>query len=510
MRRKWFIRIILILMIFAATGTVAARDIIRGDMCHIEAETVINSNVFVLCRTLIIDGTINGNLLGTATAATLNGTISGDVYLIAGQLDVTGILGDDLHFAGPVLRIEQPAEFQNEAADILSLSLSTRLFQGAKLPNSLINVGYQLIIDGEVGGEVNFWGSALEIDGIVDGDVDANVGDSEATSVPRLQSLLIPFSFDVNLINPGLRLAETGEIKGELRYSAPTEGIIDGQVGESIIFLSETTDFTPAIPLVEPEQPASQEANRYISRVIGELIPLGIIGMVGILIMPRYLARPAKNLQNKPLSNLALGLLSFIVSFPIIVIIAFVSILIVLFLLFLQQDNLAIFLAIVLGVVDLGGASIFYFIAIFIARVVVCLAIGRIVMRSLLIDDGSQRYLLVSLLPGVVLVSLFVSLPFVGLLLNALAAFIGLGAILTTIRNRLRVIRAATPPMTNNAHGSNFASAWSTTTEYDEYLKLPETIEEAIKRPPPIPHDPIRPLGMDNLPEGFEWWDDES
>lgn len=48
---------------------------------------------------------------------------------------------------------------------------------GTSIPGNIAAAGYQLVLNGDVGGEVNFWGSGLAINAAVGGDVDAVVGD---------------------------------------------------------------------------------------------------------------------------------------------------------------------------------------------------------------------------------------------------------------------------------------------------------------------------------------------
>lgn len=82
-----------------------ARAIRQGDQCIIDAYETIQGNLFTLCRTLQIRGTVNGDVLGASTDAQITRKVAGDVYLLAGQLEISGEVGEDVHFAGAVLRL---------------------------------------------------------------------------------------------------------------------------------------------------------------------------------------------------------------------------------------------------------------------------------------------------------------------------------------------------------------------------------------------------------------------
>jgi hypothetical protein len=91
------------------------------------------------------------------------------------------------------------------------------------------------------------------------------------------------------------------------------------------------------------------------------------------------------------------------------------------------------------------------------------------------------------MLAGVALLAVLFSLPLIGWLFSAVSAFLGLGALLLIIRGQVRVIRAAP--------GSR--------------IRLLPRQKDIPEIPPPMIGDSKRPLGMDNLPEGFRWWEGE-
>ena len=491
MRIKRVLIVLIALLVILTQGNTNAREVRQGDRCVIGANEVIQGNLFALCRTLIINGRVEGNLMGAATRSEINGTVTGDVSLLSGQLDVNGTLGGDLHFGGGVLRILPTAKFEGETSDLIGLNLSTTLAEGVTIPGSVTDVGYQLVLDGTVNQEVDFWGSALTMNGAAGGDVNATVGDPQS-GISQLQTLLIPFSWDVNLINPGLIVGKDGNIEGNLQYSGPVEGAIDGKVDGATQFKAVITqpDLTQ---IIADEEGAQRGLSVYLSQASHEFITLAIVGIIGLLTIQRQLQSPIKHIQSRPLPSMGVGLLVFILAFPIVLMVFVFLILAIFTLILLQLDGLL--LALVSGTLIgtlVGAVSAFFFVAIFVSRIIVCLWAGRTLMRLVLGDDGSSRVTYLSLILGVALLALLSPLPVVGWILNALALFLGLGALVIGGQAQFRLYRDVGAPMPLRV---------STPI-------LPRRPDNARPFPPPIIHDNAQPVGMENLPEGFTWWED--
>jgi hypothetical protein len=493
-------RHIIICAILLFLGTVSfahAQGILDGESCHVEADTIITGNLFVLCGELKIEGVVNGSVIGVARTTHFTGAINGSIYLLGVELNVGGTLEKDVHFGGVSLNITPQAEFLSPNGSIISGTLSNRILAGSVVPGHFTVASYQLVIDGDVEGEVNFWGSALTINGTIGQDVFATVGNAENTGVAsQIETLLIPFRIDVTLIDPGLVISESGKIGGQLEYTSSAIGVIDGEVTRPPIFNSTLDPL-----LIGPNaEPSAQNIGRFLQATIREFSSLVFIGFLCVLLIPRYVEAPIRTLQRNPVSTLGIGLLGFIMSFPIVLVFALLSIGLIVLLITLRLNNVVLFTAIVLGLTNVGSASIFYFVAIYIARIVVALAVGRFIVRVLLrtADDGTWRYMVLSMVIGVLMLSFLGSIPTIGIGLNALALFFGLGAILSMVRTQYRKLIRPT-----SAHPPTTATSPLYTPEF--LPKLPYLSDEAVNYPPPLIED-TSALGSDNLPDGFNWW----
>lgn len=490
MRRLVLGFVFLSIFLLFGRGEAWARTIRQGDQCLIDTNEVIQGNLFAMCRTLQIKGTVNGDVLAAATDAKITGKITGDVYVIAGQLEISGEVGQDVNFAGSVLRLMPTAKLSSPTSDLMSLSLSTTVDSGTQIPGNITSAGYQLVVNGDVGGEVSFWGSALVINSVVTSDVDAAVGDSQSTGVSQVQTLIVPFGWDVQLTDPGLIIGDKGVVGGHLKYSAVTEGVVKGKVTGDYLFtkVAAQPDLTQII-----QNENQNSVQLLVGATIHEFAILALIGILGLVFLPRQFQVPLRALQSRTLPSTGMGLLAFIISFPItIMMLILIVLLLIAPLIILQLDSLFVFLfsGTVLGAWG-GIASVFYFTAIFISRVIVALLIGRGIVRAVIGDDGSQRVAFISMIVGVLLLAIVVSLPVIGIIVSAVTAFMGLGAILIVINNQMRALREQVPQSALRVKAISPSSHRSPARQF-----APPMLEEGSGP------------GMDNLPEGFDWWDD--
>lgn len=467
-------RVFTILLLFlCSAGVVSARQILQADQCLVRTDETVEGNLFATCRTLVVDGRITGDLYGAAATAQINGTIDGSIYLLSGQLDVYGSIGSDLHFAGAVLRLHDGAAI--ESGDLVSVTLST--VSSVPIAGSVVNAGYQTILEGNVGSEVNFWGTSLTLDATVGGDVDASVGDPESAGVAELRALLTPL--DIELRNPGLYVTQDAMIAGQLTYSGPVEGEILAELPREPIF--EQSLVQPDLAVMTETDNLLQSLTSYFSQVVREFITLSLVGALVLLLIPHVIQAPVPTLRLRTLPSLGVGLITFILSFPVFFIILLLSIIFVLVLSLLQLPELTLVSALIVGVVDFSAIGLFYFIAFMISRVIFALVLGRFLLRRFVVGDMQPRAALLRLLVGVAALSLLASLPFVGWLVSAIALFLGLGAILTLLHEEIEKIRATPQPAAESIEGHPV--------------------------PPPAVADEPREPGLENLPEGFHWWE---
>lgn len=520
MLRKLFI--LCCLLISIPTITVSARDVMSDTICTVDENQIIDGSLFAFCEELYIDGIVRGDVFGATVRTVINGTVDGSLYMIGGQLDVYGVVAKDIHYAGAVLRFN-PITFnesaeqdnpENNPADtdeppiiistqsIKALTLSTTLSRATVVEDGVINVGYQLIMNGDINSEVSFWGSTFILNGMIDGNVYAVVGDPASDS-SQIETLLLPLNLDLSLLNPGLTVGEDSEIRGLLSYRGPVEGQIDGTLA------LEPNYVPPPINIINFDEP--DFFTLYFEALGSEFATLVIIGLIVVFFGSSLLHSPIANLRTRPFASLGVGLLGFLLSFPIVLIILALSLSLLGILFIIGFRGVVIAIAVVLGLVNIGGVSIFYFIAIFVARALAGLAIGRLTLRLAFNrqDVDEHRWLqYVALILGVFIVSILISLPMIGIILNAMVLFLGLGAMLIAVLAQIERFRSSAP----SPRPAWYTPSPSVIREHRFRGDLQQaSLPQASSTPTAMldgssdADSDFPPPGTENLPEGFDW-----
>jgi hypothetical protein len=516
LRPSWRVMALLILLFGIFVGQTFARELWQGEQCTLAEGETMRGTMFVLCENLQIEGHVTGDVIGLALRATITGNIDGDIYLGGGELDIQGRITGNIHYGGVALNILPPeTETQSSQSDttpslppqldvfrenrlntgqiggdLYSVTLSTHLHADTQLLGGVLAFGFQFINDGIIEREVNYWGSALRVSGRINSDVYADVGDPN-TDGGQIETLLLPLQFDIELGQAGMQISDNAVIRGELQYRAPATGTVEGRIIGGVNF-SETS----VIVLPTLEEPGSLQI--YFDQFTREASTLMSIGLLLVLIAPSAIQQPLSMMRSRPVPSIIVGMLSFILSFPIILILLVLTIALLIVLEVIGLHGVTIAAGIVLGLANVGGISIFYFLAIFVARTLVGLAIGRVLLRIFMNGSALQHRMSVQIIVGTLLLALSASLPLIGWVFNALALFIGLGAILTIILDKFQQMRSSTP---QTAPFGTPAPA-----KYPRPVMPNVPIVQPVPRSQPdiSPQDLHTPTGMNNLPSGFD------
>ena len=469
------------------SGAVFARAMHRGENCSVPADTVIQGSLFVFCQNLDIAGKVEGNLIGIGLRATITGEIGRNVYLAGLELDLTGTVHGDLHYLGLMLGLAsaEAAPRPPVLGQLTFAALSFKLDADAQVFGAITGFGYQALLDGEVRGEVNYWGSAFLLDNVLQGDVYTTVGNPEA-DVSDVETLLLPLGIEFAPAAPGLTITSNGRISGNLEYIGPAEAAIDGSIAGEVTYYS-------TVPVFIPELPQRGLATLFYDHFVRELTVLLTVGILGIALAGRRFRYPLTQLRRRPAHSFVIGMLLFIISFPIALILLLATLFIVLLLLVLNLDGVALPVATFLGLVNVCLIGGFYFCAIFIARAVFGLGLGRMVLQIAADRASARRRPRLSVIIGVALLALLTSLPVLGFLFNASALFLGLGAIASTTMGWLRAMRSG-------RFGTISGFEQDQLSRQDQPQTLPGE---------PIPQAGGRALlpanaGFDDLPDGFD------
>lgn len=475
----------LIVLIGVANRAEAAGGM-RGDKCVVGENEHITEDFYFLCRLLDVRGTIDGDLIGVATQVTIhqNASVTGEVWVAGGRLLIEGTVGNDVHFAGATLLVADLASFTSARADVASIALNTEIQKDAVVPGDLLVYGYQASVDGTVGGDVNFGGEALLINGVVAGNIDAKVGDARRkTSVPNLPI------YDISFKNPGLQIGPEAVLGGDVSYrSATPSQIPSGAVKGRLRF--ERTGGQPDITKVARPRDAAQILRDYLVTALRDMLTLLILGLVGLLVVPNVVRQPAQQIRQRTIPAIGWGLATFMFSIPLVIMVVLIGLLVVLILYFIKLNALTLMVGIGLMIVSSGMVGGIGFLLFFMGRVVISFMIGQLVYRYALRlpEQGTLRRWAGMLLIGASAYALLtnVPLPALGLIIELVTALAGVGAVVMYLRSAINVSVLFTP--------------------------RPEEVELLVS--PPVAaaseqEEGEMPPGLENLPEGFSGFDED-
>jgi cytoskeletal protein CcmA (bactofilin family) len=397
--------VLLGLLVFGLTSSVWAADIRGGDYIIIDADEVIDDDLFITANRVEVEGTVKGDLFITGREIVINGQVDGSLFITGQTLDINGNVKGSVYGAGYSATVGRGADIERNLY-VTGNSLKTE--KGSTVGRSVYATGYQVIIDGTVIDDANTTSAALEINGSVGGDVSAQVSE-EGGAPPFMPN----FPGSVPMVATGYRVGDNAEIGGV--ENIEVAGGVD--VGASF----------------------SNYAWRVLRGRLGEFIALVIVGGLLLWLWPSLMQRASTEVQEKALPNTGRGCLITLI-FPIALVIAMI-ILIIVALLFgfitfgqLTGDILRI------GSVTLALlAVVFAFIFSTVTKAIVAFLGGRLVLTRVVKQIKPGWWLdFASLILGALIYEILRIIPFVGLIVSVIVILVGLGAIYVALRQMMR------------------------------------------------------------------------
>lgn len=511
-RRRWrrllFLPSLLLLFLFSVGVTgVEATDGMRGNRCVVNENEYIEHDFYFLCRTLTIRGTVDGDLIGLASEVTITreGVVTGDIWMIGGQLTVQGTVGDDLHFGGVDMDVTDQAIFTSPRIDLTALALSVEIAEGATLPGDLLMFGYQALVFGDIGGNIDFQGQTLDLQGHVAGNVDAIVGDARQ----EINLRTVPFlPYSLRLRDYGLYIGDQATVDGNLSYEAAQQTNIPRAAIQGITRYKQVLERADITSAQQPRTFISI-MQRYLVIVIQDVISLMLVGLMALQFAPFLIVESSARVQQAPIPVLSWGAILFFLFFPVALLSIILSIIMVLLITLISLSALTFTASVFFIILNLLFFFSFWFLLIYLGRAITCFLIGTLVQYyaryylarrkhdpddpPIYIAPLPVRYRWIVLALGTIFYSLVVNMPLPSpvpafeLILEALVALFGLGAIFMLGRD-----------------------AWSI---YDiKQSAIPKRKILPSRRRPlldaNLSDDADVPLGLENLPDGFDGFTD--
>ena len=198
----------LLLLAFLLVPSARAFDARSGDQITIEADQVIDDDLYVAGQAVTIDGTVHGDVIAAGQIINFNGTVDGS-FIAAGQtVIVNGTIRDTARIAAQAL------QFGNDARvgrDLMSAGYSLELRPSSMVGRDLAFGGYQALLAGDIGRNVRGDMRNLALRGAVGGDVNVAVGTGDegaGTMTSPPPGILVP------TVPPGSPLQTLPEWRG--------------------------------------------------------------------------------------------------------------------------------------------------------------------------------------------------------------------------------------------------------------------------------------------------------
>jgi cytoskeletal protein CcmA (bactofilin family) len=260
------VSLLVILLITFTSVFVLAFNVRSGDIVTVTSGEVIDGDLYVAGKTIIIDSTINGDLIAAGQTIMVNGIVNGSIIAAAQTVNINGevthavrVIGETLNIGGTIGR------------DLL-----------AAVGN------FSTTSTAEIGGDLLLGAGIARIDGLIKGDINSGV--------------------------KSLTIASTASIQGKLNYISGNEANI--QSGAQI-----KGTINHKLPEVKEKQVAGIGL-WWI--VIGFLMTL-VLGIIIVLLAPRRVKAVTESIRTRPWASLGWGVV-ILVATPIVALIVCITI----------------------------------------------------------------------------------------------------------------------------------------------------------------------------------------
>ena len=417
-----FLSVFSLLALLSITITTPAQafDGRSGENVVIEANEIIEDDVYVTANTFVLDGTVKGDLIVFGTTITINGTVEGDLIAAGQSVVINGTITDDARIAGAALQISKTALI---GGDVVAGGASLETQDGSTIEGELVVGAGQALLEGDVTGDVLAGTGSMELHGEFGGNVKAEIGDPGEGGVPP--SMYMPQSnVSFPQVAPGFSIAEGAKIKGNLEYTQSKDikipaNAVDGKVTRSQPVIDPNKKEIPPTP--------AQTALNWTFDLFRTIATLIVFGLLLGWLAPMFMKTLMEKVQTTPAASLGWGVVAYAAFFfaILVIIVAMIA-------------GGLLFGALTLGgvsgtIISVGILAIFALIVgfvlvtVFLTKIIVSWLSGKLILSR--INPTLSEHKIWPLVIGVIIIALLIALPFVGWLFGLLVMFLGLGAL---------------------------------------------------------------------------------
>lgn len=407
-----------LLIIVLAVPGVRAFEGRGGDVVVIEADEVIEDDLYVGAGEFTLDGTVKGDVVVVGGTLTVNGTVEGDLIAAGQSVIVNGTVEDDARIAGYALTIAKEV-----SDDVIAAGFSLESKSGANIGGDLIYAGYQAVLAGDIGGDADVGGGAVKLAGAIGGNADIDVGGSEPGQGLPPGFPFVPMLPPVPSVPPSLTVDEGASIGGDLNYTANVRpdvpsGAVAGQ-----------TDFNQYVEegKEEPTRRPAVAAGMWSLRQVRRLLTFLLIGAAMMWLAPDWTRKIAKNVETKPLPSLGWGAVAILAFGAAMFALVMATILLAVIFGVVTLGELAGRFAVLGGLLTGSVGFSFSLLWRYVTAIVISLLLGQLIFR--LFNSPAEQNRWWPLVVGVVILVIVTAIPVLGWIARLATVLLGLGAV---------------------------------------------------------------------------------
>ena len=413
-----------IVLTLSLVPAVAAFEGREGNDVLIAADETIADDLYVAAETIVIDGVIQGDLVAAAETIIINGEVEGDLIAAAQNVIINGSIADDTRVFSAAMLVAPEATLGD---DLLYAGASLETKAGSMVEGDLLVGAAQALVAGDTGEDLFVGVSAFELSGRVGGDVEAYVDPSEDGET--MPPMFWGPSMEINIpsVTQGITITKTAQIEGNLSYTAAEDLTLPAeQVGGEISRLAYADFDEEYAP--EVSAPSTQElVGAWALGVLRTIFSLLLVGLLLGWLFPDFLAAGEYTLRTNPLPSLGWGVVAYAAFFFALLVVFTGMIIGAILLGFISLGGLS-GLIVMLGLLLLFALVLgFVFTVVYLSHILVSRLGGNLILARVKPEWVNHR--VYPLLLGVILLSLLVSIPFVGWLFKLVVVLLALGAL---------------------------------------------------------------------------------
>ncbi|MBT3337645.1 MAG: polymer-forming cytoskeletal protein [Anaerolineae bacterium] len=414
---------IFVMLALILVPTASAFDGREGGRVVIEADEIVEDDLYIGAETVIVDGVIQGDLYTGAQTVTINGTVEGDLVTGAQSVIINGTVGDDVRAFAAAIQLGKEAVIGD---DLLFGGASLEVMPGSIIGGDIVVGGAQVLVAGDVAGDILAGTSAFELSGRVDGNVKAYVDSSSEGGENMPPNFYGPqMNIAIPSVAPGITITNDAKINGDLTYTSATILSFPANAvgGETLRVEPEYVS-----NYEHPAPPTPQQmAGFWALSLLRTIITLIALGMLMQWLFPNFLASAEYKLQTETWQSLGWGVVAYAFFFFALLVVFTAMILGAIIFGFLSLGGLSGTI-VILGLLTLFALIVGFILTVaYLTKIIVATLGGKLLLARFKPEWVNHKFYPLAI--GVIILALFMSVPAAGWIIKWVVILFALGAL---------------------------------------------------------------------------------